>query len=190
MESNARDLGYLEWKKRMGTHLAYHQHKVNKIIHLFSIPTAVFSLLLIMTSWGKIYLLDLGIIALTGLFVLYKKADFIIASVVTLVHIMMWMVSHILYKEVGSLNCFLLGFCLFILASLLQIGLGHGTLEGIDDTDLNFKEFWLSKNPAPLFLIIFYHYYEIFMYFGYKPENTHIILKYEKEYLEKIRKKD
>lgn len=148
-----------EWTERMGRHLAYHESVVNKVVHLLCIPLQL---------WGVVHLLaNVPYLGAAGLVALLSPL-FVLCDVLTGASFAVFLV---LLSVVASDAHVLWGPTLFVCANVFQTRVGHAFEEGgRDDTALNMAEFKRSRNPIPLLLIFYYHWVEVFLWFGYAPD--------------------
>ena len=188
---------YLDWERRMGIHLAYHQGYFNFVLHSVTIPFLIFGFFLVLQQWKlfttMMYLtssmeiivnFDLGLVFIvltTPIWILVEPlCGVTFCIVVVCVHYL----ASILILNNGTWY----GFLIFVTSIVLQIHVGHGLLEqnNRDDAHRNIEEFIKTKNPIPLLLIVYYHWIDMFLYFGYKPQLKQRINAYTKERLQWI----
>ena len=204
---NTNTESFLNWIERMGKFEAYHSDATNQIIHWTCIPIQIFAIYLLFSNIIIIpnsmiyninmnddtihmYLMsfllpsfNLGLVLLIYSIVLYSCLNKYATIMTLLCMYPLYGLANMIYIH-HIFNTHLImnisAIIMFIIALTIQVAVGHGVYEGIDDGPQGISELIHTKNPLYISLIPFYPIMKCCFYLGcstgeYQLVSTHRI---------------
>ena len=201
--SNSHDC-YFNWEQRMGIHFAHHQSKANVMLHSITVPFIVFGFLLLLQQFKLLeisdggFQIDLGLVFCVLTIPVWYQTDPLCGSTFSILLFAIHYVASILFPPSSSAsddyNNIVYGLLLLLGSIIVQIQVGHGLLESnsqYDDANTNRLDLSeimhrVFKNPIPVLLVLYYHWIDMFLLLGYKPELRQRIDTYAKQHLQSM----
>jgi len=113
-------MGYFEWEKRMGIHYAYHQSKINNLIHALMIPMELWAILQILRCIPIPIISDAALLAICASGPVYVATEPLCgATMIVLLLSLRW--AALCWLPCSAISGGMIGLGLFAVPFIVQV---------------------------------------------------------------------